>query len=360
MPEREIIPVADLSEKAWLELRRTGIGGSQAAAVVGMSPWASPFNVWSEIVEGYRQPETEQMRRGNLLEPVAAAVFTADSGLKLLPSIFARHPGHPWMIGTPDRLIEGGKAGWEGKSADPWTRKKWGEPGTDQVPVHYLLQCHHYMAVMNINLWYLTCFFSRDEVPTYKIARDYELEKRLIERLGAFWREYIQPKIAPDFLQAKQLKEYVARKYPVDILPVREAEEDDIPFLEVLRETRDLCNIADARREVAEAAVKMLIGEHAGVKTDDESVTWKKSKDREKIDWHGVAKFLMDEEGLPAERCQEIIGWNTERVEGSRRLVVPRSWKALPVVKDVKLLKEGEVEDGRAGDGDGKGAADGV
>ena len=75
------IPIRDLSREAWLELRRHSIGGSDAAGIVGLSKWASPYSVWAEKTGQLpEQPDNEAMRQGRDLEDYVARRWSEETG----------------------------------------------------------------------------------------------------------------------------------------------------------------------------------------------------------------------------------------------------------------------------------------
>ncbi|GAA5104713.1 lambda-exonuclease family protein [Haloechinothrix salitolerans] len=126
----------------WLSARSSGLGGSEIAAVLGLSPWESRFSLWHKK-KGLAAPEPDNdaMRRGRLLEAVIAEWFAAEH-----PEYRVRRTGtwasrlRPWQVATPDRLLSAvaGRALLEIKTATDTA--EWGEPGTDEVPVHYRAQ----------------------------------------------------------------------------------------------------------------------------------------------------------------------------------------------------------------------------
>src|SRR3954471_5849993 len=117
-----------------LRLRMQGVGGSEIGAVAGLSPFATPLDVYATKV-GERPPleENHHMRRGRILEPAIAAWWAEETGAEQM-----REPGtlksstHPLVIATPDRaaLIQGELAGCEIKAPGQYARG-WGAAGTD-------------------------------------------------------------------------------------------------------------------------------------------------------------------------------------------------------------------------------------
>ena len=136
--------ITGLTQKEWLELRKTGIGGSDAGAVCGLNPYASPMAVFQDKTSGaVEDQDNEAMRQGRDLEEYVARRFTEATGLKVHRSnCMYRSVEHPWMIADVDRLVTGEDAGLECKTASAYSADKW-KDGEDMYilpsSVHELL-----------------------------------------------------------------------------------------------------------------------------------------------------------------------------------------------------------------------------
>ena len=108
-PPNVLTPTADLPREKWLEFRRQGIGGSDAAAVLGISPFRTGVDLYYDKL-GLPVAESEEnwvaMEMGNLLEDLVARIFAKKTGLKVTPmKMMFQHPDHPWMLADLDRLV---------------------------------------------------------------------------------------------------------------------------------------------------------------------------------------------------------------------------------------------------------------
>jgi putative phage-type endonuclease len=171
------------------EERRTGIGGSDAAAALGLSPWQTPYELW--LQKTGRAPPVEQnepMLWGHLLEDVVRREYARRTGLETRTiAEMIRHPQHPWMfvhldgevIGRPVRVI------LEVKTAR--TAQGWGEEDTDEIPLNYLIQTHHSMAVTQAEVCDVAVLIAGQDFRLYQVWRDHEIEAQLVEREAAFW-----------------------------------------------------------------------------------------------------------------------------------------------------------------------------
>ncbi|HHW14817.1 MAG TPA: YqaJ viral recombinase family protein, partial [Firmicutes bacterium] len=137
-----------MAREAWLAERRRGIGGSDAAAIAGLSKWRSPMAVWLEKT-GQVEPEEpgEAALWGTKLEDVVARHFAEATGFKVQRcNAILQHPERPWMLANIDRYVldpARGRGLLEVKTTNAWNH----DASEDKAPDHYLIQVHHYLAV---------------------------------------------------------------------------------------------------------------------------------------------------------------------------------------------------------------------
>lgn len=186
----------DMPREEWLKLRRQGIGGSDAAAILGMSPYKSAYSVWADKM-GYlpEQPDNEAMRQGRDLEQYVAERFSEymqDNGtpkrVVRLNSIL-RHPEHQWMQANIDRRIVGERAGLECKTSKDLTLRRY---SNGEFPEEYYCQCMHYLAVTGWEKWYLAVLIYGTELKVFEIARDEDDIAALIAAESDFWHRYVE------------------------------------------------------------------------------------------------------------------------------------------------------------------------
>ncbi|CAG9258518.1 Putative phage-type endonuclease [Paraburkholderia unamae] len=181
-----------MDREQWLIARRSGVGGSDAAAACGLNPYVSPLDLYfdktGEVV--IEREDTERMQMGRALEDTIADVFAERFDVKLRRHAMRRHPRYPWMIGNPDRLIEGARIGLEIKNVDALAYRfgQWGEPDTDEIPEPYFLQCLHYAMIFDYREWHLAALVGGNTLKRYIVRRDAELEEMLIEGEREFWQ----------------------------------------------------------------------------------------------------------------------------------------------------------------------------
>ena len=149
--------VADLTRAEWLEERRTGIGGSDAAAVLGLNPWRSPLAVYMDKTAGRGDVAEDDMPEalwwGTEQESLVAKRFSQLTGEKVInDQNMYRSAEYPWALANIDRRVVGKHVGLECKTTEVYNKTDFDD---DEIPPTYYWQCQHYMAVLGWQSWYL-------------------------------------------------------------------------------------------------------------------------------------------------------------------------------------------------------------
>jgi putative phage-type endonuclease len=285
-------------DEDYKKLRREGVGGSDAAAILGLSPWKSAMDVWLEkkgLAEERNDPNRDfLLDLGTQLEPVIARCYERQTGVKLtLPfPLQWTHKKYPVLRGSPDRFVEGVSRGVELKSENQFS-DQFGEPGTDQVPYHYLVQCAHYMAVLDYDVWDVALLHGGTRFAVYTIHRDKELEASMTEQLLDWWERYIVKDVPPDVDGSGAWKVYLRKKYPVNLLPIKQGDEETLNLVKKLEWAGVSAAACAAIEEETKNRLKLLIGEHDGIQGEFGKITWKKTKDSESVDWELTHKDFL-------------------------------------------------------------------
>lgn len=219
---------------AWTELRRRRLGGSEIAAVLGLSPWESYFGLWHRK-RGTIDPiaDTLLLRMGRRMEPVIAAEWAFQH-----PELDVRtcaayvHRDRDWQLISPDRIAYRESGQWTPvEIKHPYLTEDWGR-GDDEIPVYYRCQVLHAMDVLEVEEHLLVAYFGGGDLRTYRIAYD-AAEAEILRRRG---REFIDHVEAGDPLPTidahSATYQAIRRMHPliddVDVIvPARLAE----PFL---------------------------------------------------------------------------------------------------------------------------------
>lgn len=262
---------------AWIEARRAGIGGSDAAAVLGLSRFSSPLNVFiSKTEPDLDEPiDSPRMAAGRFYEDATALRFEAETGLRVqrVPYIL-KCKCHPWMLGNLDRRIVGLDAGVEIKfSTSPWAARDWAD---NAAPIEYQIQCHHYMIVTGWRLWYLFAFVAGVGWELRTIKWDDDIARQIIDGEMAFWQNHVLPKIPPIVDGSNASTELLKRLYPDAGSSIIELRGDEWnPLIDERDRLKAELKEKETRLSEIENRLKQEIGENSGAKTDQYLVHWK-------------------------------------------------------------------------------------
>lgn len=179
----------------WLIERRKGIGGSDAAASVGLSKWMTPLQLFYDKLGQLQRDETESMRWGTLMEPVVRQEYANRTGHSVtVPDVIYQHRQHKFAIVNLDGIVDIGRV-YEGKTSR--TGEGWGEPGTDEVPGEYNLQVQHGMAITGLPAADIAVLIGGSDFRIYCVEADLELQAMLLEAEAAFW-QMVEQQTPPD------------------------------------------------------------------------------------------------------------------------------------------------------------------
>ncbi len=261
--------------------RRAGLGGSDAAAALGLSPWKTQLELYLEKTGQAPEAEpSEAMQWGLRLESAVARAAGERLGARLRRRrVTLARRERPWMLAHVDREVVGRKAILEIKTA---ARRdgEWGEEGSDRVPRHYLCQAAHYLAVKRWETcWLAVLFLAERRLALYEIRRDADLEAALVAAESRFWHDRVLARVPPDPRDAADAR----RRWKVSRDGAAEADERTLESLRDLRRTRAELRSLEARRDELERAAMQRMGEASELvhpATGETLATWRASARR--------------------------------------------------------------------------------
>jgi putative phage-type endonuclease len=181
-----------------LEARKSGVGGSDVATILGLNPYKTALELYHEKREDvapYDLSENDSVEAGIVLEDaiadLAARRMTKKEGreVKLRRcNLTLTNPKYPWLKAHIDRDVVGQERGVEIKNVGAWAAKSWGEPGTDEIPEYYLPQPHTYMIVKGYPAWTVAGYFGGADLRLYEVAKDQEFHDLIIDATNDFWK----------------------------------------------------------------------------------------------------------------------------------------------------------------------------
>lgn len=140
--------------EAWLKMRRNFIGASDCPVIMKLDPWRTPMNLFDEKLGLVVPRETEAMRRGKDLEPLAREEFEKVTGIKVTPQVLF-HPEIKYMMASMDGVSEDGKQAVEIKCPGDAVYRL---AVQGKIPENYNAQLQHQMAVMGLQCMFYFCF----------------------------------------------------------------------------------------------------------------------------------------------------------------------------------------------------------
>lgn len=210
---KKLVSTLNLSHEEWLKYRKQGLGGSDAGAICGLNPYASPMSVYyDKIREDTEETDNEAMRQGRDLEDYVARRFMEATGKRVrrANAIF-QSEAHPFMLSNVDRMVAGERAGLECKTANSYQLARWKDGA---IRAHYLIQCFHYMAVTGSDAWYLAVVILGREFQYRKILRDDEMIENLIQIESDFWNNHVLAGVMPEPDGSESCEEILKKYYP--------------------------------------------------------------------------------------------------------------------------------------------------
>jgi len=252
-PEK-VVDISNLSREDWLEYRKKGIGGSDVAAIMGISPFATIRDLFynktgvQPVIQEEEESNWVAKEVGHRLEDLVAEIFSKKTGLEVFPvRVMFRHPLYPFMLADVDffvRMPDGTFAILECKTCNYNAKDKWADEG---IPAHYVLQVRHYLSVMNMQKAFIACLYGNNENEfVYRtIERDLIEEEDIIDQETYFWQEHVlknvvPPEIVLSGLESKNLEKYLTLSEEKSQLEKRKKEIEaeqraiSVPFVEQL------------------------------------------------------------------------------------------------------------------------------
>lgn len=289
--------------------RRTGIGGSDVGAILGVNPFRSPLDVYMDKL-GLRepQPDNEKMRWGRILEPTIADEFCSQHRFVNEPGLHVKSEieGVP-VFGTPDYIIVSRPYGDHGamqsygavleiKTAGLHMAKFWGEPGTDNAPLPYIAQVAFYLMLKDVSDGYIAALIGGQDYREYEIPRDKELEAAIRDAVVKFWNVNILGQNPPQARSSEEYSAFLKARYPRSTGEMVVADSVAALRMRELAQIRAELKTLEQHEQDCMTYLQAVITDNDGVESDEHVITWKSAKDSETVD----TKALLSDPELPA------------------------------------------------------------
>lgn len=335
-----------LDRQAWLEARRNGIGGTDGAAILGLSRYRSAVDVWEDklgLVPD--RPATAAMMWGRRLEDAIAQAFATETGraVRRVGGIRkAKHvTGFP-MIGSIDRMTYDRPMTGRGvvqRQADPRglevkkvrSADVLGDPEGPpelRIPPDWYVQVQHYAEVIEVDFFDVAVLVGGTDFRTIEIPRDRDFGRDLVAEEERFWTTYVvprvQPPVGPDDLA------FLGRKYPRDEPGSELVATSELALvIDAYLDAVEAVERAEGLRDGYRARIEDAMGTHSKLVSGSASVSWK-AHERTSTAWREVAGGLRSAVervlSFPDPRVQEILeaalsdGFGTTDLDDVERL----------------------------------------
>ncbi len=280
-----LVRTPDGDREAWLDQRRKGVGGSDVAAIMGLSPYRGAYEVWAEksgLIEAPDISDKPAVVWGNILEPVVGEHYAEnhpDREVRRLNAV-CQSIKRPWAQASLDYEVKDPDLGWgvlEIKTAGQRSEDKW----EDGVPLFYQTQVAHYLSVTGRAFADVAVLIGGQDYREYRIMRDEDDIRSVEVAVDEFWQR-VRTGEEPTADGAPGEAAALFKRYETvdgEVLDVPDMPREVADYVYY----KEMADAAKKRLEKAGNSLKQLIGERRGIACPDYIVTWPRGT-RKKFD----------------------------------------------------------------------------
>lgn len=309
----EPIQISSIKDREkWLALRRGGIGGSEVAAVLGLSPYRTPVDVWEDKtgrIERNSEAPSDPIYWGTMLEDLVAKEFERRTGKTVQRvNYILRDGADGWMIANIDRAIVNPEIarrvsvkedkenpgnwrlttdiGLECKTANQYMASSWGPSQLDEIiqgkvvsdhmiPEYYETQVQWYMAVTGLKAFVVAVLIGGSDFRAYWVKRDEDIIAALVSHCKNFWEHNVKGDTAPEPVNVEDVKKLYAKDNGL----MKEADNNDATILGELRTVKENIKSLQEQEKALSAQLILSIGESLGLTLGGEKVATYKTQE---------------------------------------------------------------------------------
>jgi putative phage-type endonuclease len=251
-------------------IRRTGLGGSEIAAIFGLDKFKTPLDVYLAKVEGWEPQRSDDMMRGDHLEDGVARWYGEKHAVEVVnPGSTFKHQKYEHVVATPDRLVTTALGGTEDLSIKvPRRADEWGEDETEDYPTRYNIQVQIEAAVLASHGYVLAGGWIAapvwGDLRRYPVRLDEQLQETLMLAAERWWAKHIEAGNPPDLDAGEGARDWLLRKYPGQKRKqqvVRDATLAETALVMQLKEAKDAKEAAEEKYETLRRYVEACIGD---------------------------------------------------------------------------------------------------
>lgn len=271
-----LVETEGLSREKWLRYRKCGIGGSDVAAILGISKWNSAISLWLDKTNQTNEPveENEAMQWGTIMEPIIRNHFAEVTGKTVVEvKAMLQHPEHPFMLADVDGLTtddEGNPAILEIKTASEYKRAEW----ENDIPSYYETQVQHYLCVTGVQKAYVAVLIGGNSFKVYEVDADAEIQSMLIAVEKDFWNK-VQNMIRPEMDGSDAAKNLLDSLYHGGISEQIVMPDEAIGYVDAYIEACAEEDNAKAKKQEASNHLKEIMGDYDKATCLGHSISWK-------------------------------------------------------------------------------------
>ena len=289
----------------WQAQRRQYIGASDVPAIMGCSPYTGRYGVWLQKRGLAEVGENAAMRWGHYHEPNVAREYQ-----RAFPDVYLEtvgtlpHPRFQWLRATVDRLVhrpDGTVHPLEIKSTSEYLGKRWGQPGTDEVPDYVLVQAQVQLMVLGLTWAHAAVLVGHSDCRLpYVIEQDLELQDMILDATHEFHQRYVIGGEEPE-IDGPDAEAHLRRKFVGHTDVVRDLEGEEAALLLAYFSARAERIAAEEREDALKPQLLQLIAGDYGVRSAAGKALWASTKGRTTVDY----KSLIDALKVPADIVQQ-------------------------------------------------------
>lgn len=266
----------------WREARKSGIGGSDVASIMGLNKYSSPLEVWLIKTGKQEAPDLSDKQAvewGNILEDVVVDKFKADHFGEY--KVFRKNAmlvskERPWAFANLDRYIidrDGRRGVLEIKTAGLYRADDW----ADGVPLYYLTQVTHYLDVTGFDFAMVAVLIGGQDYREFYIERNEDDIQAVRTYVDTFWHDFVETDTPPALIGNDSEADTLLGLYPSPSDEFGQAIDADIDLDKFLA-NKDEIKRLEAENKLIENNIKNLIGGAKGLMTDAHKITWTRSQ----------------------------------------------------------------------------------
>lgn len=337
-----------------LDARKGLYGCSELGVLHGVDPDSDLHVAYAERFDGLVRPKTRRMMYGKLHEEATLQAFVMETGIKMQP-LFNKSYRHPdpryHLIATPDGLPEDPREGGVDCKLAGWDqRHQWGPPddAVPLIPPRVELQVRGYMEVFARPRWYIAVWCGGDQLLIYRIERDQEFGRFILDKAEQVWQRYFEARERPPIGGNRRSAAWLQQAYPHHRRPdLRPATDAEVVMLTRYAEVRAQQRPLAKERLLLENRLRDAVKDREGLEWPHGRFTWRRTKDSTQINWEAMAIGL---------RTCYIKDPDPDKQEEARRTLTEIYTQPKPGVRRIRFTCD--LDEAFEGEGESEEVAD--